>query len=189
MARWQRFWCGPYDPDPVVVQIGAVRLNLDAPFDIDARRAWLIAPKDRFGRPVVPDPFFTRLTGVTAEALHTAPGLATVLDELAAFADGATIWSWGKDELNLMAITCYVQGLPPPIPAARFGNLCTLLLRAGMPYDVLKTTRSNTLPAHFGLSFPDLRAHDALDDALALGFVSRHLLRNGQLVAADFRRG
>jgi len=24
----QRFWCGPTDPDPVIAQIGAVRLDL-----------------------------------------------------------------------------------------------------------------------------------------------------------------
>ena len=30
----QRFWCGPYNPDPVIVQIGLVRLGLSAGFPV-----------------------------------------------------------------------------------------------------------------------------------------------------------
>ncbi|MGB3278274.1 MAG: exonuclease [Pseudorhodobacter sp.] len=182
----QRFWCGPYDPDPTVAQIGAVRISLQAPFDIVAQQSWLIAPRSRFGDPVEPDPFFTELTGVSALSLLEAPGLAQVLTGLVGFAQDAPLWSWGKDELNLMAITCYVEGVSPPIPAARFGNLCALMIQAGMPYEVIKKTRSNNLPAYFGLNFPDLRAHDALDDALSLTRTVQHLLRAGRLRGQDF---
>ena len=27
-GAYRRFWCGPYDPDPIVVQIGALKLDL-----------------------------------------------------------------------------------------------------------------------------------------------------------------
>ena len=32
----QRFWCGPFDPDPVVAQIGAVRCDCSADRGIDS---------------------------------------------------------------------------------------------------------------------------------------------------------
>jgi hypothetical protein len=31
------------------------------------------------------------------------------------FSEGARFWSWGKDELNMVAISCYVAGIPAPI--------------------------------------------------------------------------
>ena len=71
------------------------------------------------------------------------------------------IWSWGKDELYLMAISPWIAGIPAPLPPQRFGNACDLLLRAGLTLDVVKTLRSHTLCAHFGLTRPEGRAHDA----------------------------
>jgi DNA polymerase III epsilon subunit-like protein len=182
----RRFWNGPYDPDPVVFQIGAVRLGLGRPFELLDTFRTLVRPRDRHGKPVPVDPFFTRLTGIAAEdvARH-GTGLAEALDALARFAGGASLWSWGKDEINTLATSCFVEGIPPPIPAARFGNACTLLLAAGIPYEDVQRLRSNTLAAHFGLE-PRLRAHDALDDAMSVALALRHLLRTGRLEADAF---
>lgn len=45
-----------------------------------------------------------------------------------------------------MAISCDVEGVRPPLPVQRFGNLCALLLRAGMPYDDMERTPSHASP-------------------------------------------
>ncbi len=183
----RRQWCGPFDPDPTVVQIGAVRLDLTAPFPVLKVFQAVIRPVDRLGAAVVPDPSFTALTGLDAAVLASGQGLEQALQGFAAFCGGARIWSWGKDELNLMAITTYVAGIVPPIPARQFGNACTLLIRAGVPYEAVQTLRSHTLCAHFGLTPPAGRAHDALHDALSLATAVQHLLISGRLLPADLQ--
>ena len=86
----------------------------------------------------------------------------------------------------MVAISCYVEGFAPPIPAAQFGNACQLLLRAGMPYEDMRKTPSNRLAEYYRLEHPPLRGHDALDDALSVSYVLQHLLGQGKLTAADF---
>ena len=185
----QRFWCGPQDPDPVVFQIGAVRLDLHPPFDTLERFAVLIRPVDRFGELMVLDPLDARLTGVTEERLAAeGVSLAEALDQLAGFAGKGVLWAWGKDEFNMVAISCYVAGIPAPIPARRFGNAPTLFQKAGVPVDVIHGLRSNTMLDHFGLSLPDARGHDALGDARMVAEVLRHLMQTGQLDPDHLRR-
>jgi DNA polymerase III epsilon subunit-like protein len=183
----RRFWCGPYDPDPVVVQIGAVRLNLSSTFDIEQEFRVLVRPRTRHGDALQIDPFLTELTGITdQEVQEKGMVLPDAIAALADFAAGAGFWSWGKDEFNLLAISCFVEGLAVPLPATRFGNICSLLLRAGMPYEDIQKTRSGKLAHYFCLSPTVVRDHDALDDALSLAFVLRHLLREGKLHPDDF---
>ena len=178
----QRFWYGPYDPDPIVVQIGAVRLGIEGDFSIMDTLRVHIRPVDRHGSAVPVDPFFEKLTGITSGTLDDeGVPLATALDRLVEFSGTAKLWSWGKDELNLMAISCFVAGIAPPIPAARFGNACALVLAAGMPYDDVKVTRSSGLADYFGVPHPPLAGHDGLDDALSVAYALQHLLRAGAL--------
>ncbi|MEM9270687.1 MAG: exonuclease [Pseudomonadota bacterium] len=182
-----RFWCGPHDPDPVVAQIGCARLSLEGGFEINQTQRTYVIPTGRDGGRVALDPLFIRLTGITEEEID-AQGvpLEQALAQTAAFADGARLWSWGKDEFNMMAISCYVAGLTPPLPISRFGNACALLLKAGMPFEDLAKTRSNTLADYYKVSHPPLRGHDALDDALSVAYVLQHLLKEGALRADDF---
>ncbi len=185
----QRFWCGPDDPDPQIVQIGAVKLGLGADAPLLDRLRLFVAPIGRNGAPCDLDPFFIRLTGITPEQIRSeGQPLDTALAQLEAFADGADFWSWGKDEFNLIAISCYVAGLAPPIPITRFGNACELVRKAGMPTEDINRTRSNTLADYYGVADPDQRAHDALDDANSVALALQHLLREGRLHAADFDR-
>ena len=114
--------------------------------------------------------------------------LSDALARFTAFADGAPCVSWGKDELNLMAISCYIEGSAPPMPPGRFRNAAALLLAAGLPPDTVARARSNTLADVLGLEVPAQRAHDALGDARIVAHVLRHLLRDGRLVADDFER-
>lgn len=183
----RRNWCGYTDPDPLLVQIGAVSLLLTGDFEIDDTFRTYVAPRDRDGSPCPLDPFFTDLTGITEATLaeHGLP-LSEALLQFERFAADAPFWSWGKDELNGIAVSCYVAGLAPPFPATRFGNAAGLLVKAGMPPGDVLTTMSNRLAAYHGLSLPEgTRAHDALDDAMSVAVTLRHFLRSGALRPAD----
>ena len=183
----RRFWCGAHDPDPVIAQIGAVKLGLEGSYPIlDTHRSY-IRPMDRFGRQYDIDPFFSRLTGITPEeiAARGVP-LGQALQDVDAFSDGAPLWSWGKDELNMVAISCYVEGIAPTIPAQRFDNAVKLLLAAGMPIEDLARTPSNKLAEYYGVDHPPLQGHDALDDALSVAYALQHLLLAGKLNPSAF---
>ncbi|NBB51904.1 exonuclease [Rhizobium sp. CRIBSB] len=185
----RRFWCGPQDPDPVVVQIGAVKLGLEGSFEIVDTQCLYVQPLDRSGKAQQPDPFFTRLTGVGEEILaREGQPLAQALDALDRFSEGARFWSWGKDELNMIAISCYIEGIAPPITADRFSNAVHLMVAANMPAEDIVKTPSSALSAYFQIGHPPLRAHDARDDALSLAYALQHLLRVGRLRAEDFER-
>lgn len=182
----QRFWCGPHDPDPLCIQIGAVRLDLSAPYAISDPVTWYVQPVDRDGRVVAVDPLVTRLLGITDETLakHAVPlsGALLALDE---FAKGDTLYSWGKDDLLTLAASLFVQGLPSPIPAPQFRNATPLLLAAGETAETICTLRSNTICDHYGLDAPG-PAHDAGADAAGVAVALRYLLTQGRLRPTDF---
>ncbi|MEH7830217.1 exonuclease [Gemmobacter denitrificans] len=181
-----RFWCGPHDPDPVVAQIGVAKIGLEGDFPLlDTLRIY-IKPRDRHGARFGLDPFFSRLTGITEDDLQERGiSLKNTLEHVQEFASGARLWSWGKDEFNMVAISCYVQGFAPPIPATQFGNACGLLLKAGMPYEDIMNTRSNGLADYFKIKHPPLQRHDALDDALSVAYVLQSLLQQQKLGPSD----
>lgn len=146
-----------------------------------------ICPVDRHGERYAIDPFFTRLTGITGEIIDVeGVPLQEALSSFDSFTEGAQCWSWGKDELNMVAISCYVAGMQPPIPANRFDNAVKLLLAAGMPLEDLAKTPSNRLADYYGVEHPPLQGHDALDDALSVSYTLQHLLRGGKLTPAVF---
>lgn len=178
----RRFWCAAYDPDPVIAQIGAVRLGLESDFPILETFKAYVRPFDRFGNRYPIDSFFTKLTGITEENIE-AEGvvLQDALSSIDSFSGGARFWSWGKDELNMVAISCYVAGIQTPIPAHRFDNAVKLLLAAGMPVEDLARTPSNKLADYYNVQHPLLQGHDALDDALSVSYTLQHLMMAGKL--------
>ncbi len=184
-----RFWCAAHDPDPVIAQIGAVKLGLEGDFPLlDTYRAY-VQPIDRFGKRYAIDPFFTKLTGITEEEIQ-AKGV-TLQEALAGverFSDGARFWSWGKDELNMIAISCYVASVQPSIPATRFDNAVKLMIAAGMPVEDIAKPPSNRLADYYGVEHPPLQGHDALDDALSESYALQHLLKTGKLQPDVFDR-
>lgn len=88
----------------------------------------------------------------------------------------------------MVAISCYVAGVQPAIPANRFDNAVKLLLEAGMPIEDLARTPSNKLADYYGVAHPPLQGHDALDDALSLSYTLQHLMRTGKLQPEAFSR-
>ncbi|WP_064705433.1 3'-5' exonuclease [Rhizobium bangladeshense] len=185
----RRFWCAAHDPDPVIAEIGAVKLGLEGEFAIlDTHKSYIKAV-DRFGRRYPLDPYFTDLTGITEANIDThGIALEDALSAVDSFSGGARLWSWGKDEMNMVAISCYVAGIQPPIPARRFDNAVKLLLAAGMPIEDLAKTPSNKLAEYYGVEHPPLQAHDGLDDALSLTYALQHLMRIGKLQPEVFDR-
>ncbi len=178
----QRFWCGPNDPDPVVAQIGAVKLALTEDAPILETWEQVILPPSRSGKPADLHPFFTKLTGIdSARVARDGVPLDDALADLERFSDGATFWSWGKDEFHLLAISCYVAGLAPPIPVERFGNAAWLFALAGFSDETIHGLRSPGLPAFLGIDAGALRAHDALGDAQAVALSLQNLIRTDRL--------
>ncbi|WP_404927374.1 3'-5' exonuclease [Mesorhizobium sp. ORM16] len=178
----RRFWCAAHDPDPVIAQIGAVRLGLEDDFPVLGTHKAYVRSIDRFGRRYALDPFFTELTGITEEKLEIeGVALGEALVDVDRFSNGARFWSWGKDELNMIAISCYIAGIPASIPAARFDNAVKLLISAGMPIEDLARTPSNKLADYYGVEHPPLQGHDALDDALSVTYTLQHLMKTGKL--------
>ncbi|AXX96833.1 3'-5' exonuclease family protein [Profundibacter amoris] len=182
-----RFWCGPRDPDQILVQLGAVRLDLNGNYDIGARFSQIVVPRDRLGEVCALDSYFTRLTGITQEKVaQEGLELAEALSAFDGFSGGAPFWAWGRDEYQALAISCYLAGIPAPIPATRFGNAPVLLLKAGIAHDEIVTLRSPNLAAHFGVEREGGAAHNAVDDAHSVALALQHLLRKGCLHADDF---
>ena len=181
-----RLWGGVFDPDPAVAQIGAVKLSLVPPFEILETFQVLIASRDRIGDKVVADPFFTELTGITQASIEeTGKPRGEALARFEAFAGEATLWSWGKDELYLYGISCYLAGIQPALPPNRFGNAAALVLKAGIPYETLKTITSGELADFFQIEGSSRRQHDALDDAMSVALSLQYLLHGGRLAPED----
>lgn len=184
-----RFWCAPIDPDPVIAQIGAVKLGLEGDFPLLETYRRYVRPLDRFGNQYPLDSFFTKLTGITEQNIaEEGISLSDALTDFDRYSDGTRCWSWGKDELNMLAISCYVAGVAPSIPAQRFDNAVKLVIAAGMPVHDIAKMPSNKLADYFGVDHPPLQGHDALDDALSVGYALQHLLRSGKLAPDVFDR-
>ncbi|WP_420413047.1 exonuclease [Roseibium sp.] len=183
----KRYWAGPIDPDPVVAQIGAVNLSLGGDYPVVGSKRIYIGPLDRNGKKQKLDPYFTDLTGISQEEMdQNGVDLAEALCQFDHFSNGGTFWSWGKDELNLLGISCFVAGVAPPIPAHRFGNAKSLMVRAGMSSEDIEMTTSGQLAQRFEIPHDNQRHHDALDDALSITLTLQHFLRGGQLSQSDF---
>ncbi|MDA7424757.1 3'-5' exonuclease family protein [Thalassococcus lentus] len=185
----QRMWCGPTDPDPVLVQLGAVRLSMTGTFEISSPFRMLVRPRDRFGEAIQPSAFFCKLTGLSADAVaRDGVPLAEALERFADYCRGAPVWAWGKDEFHAVAISCYVEGIAPPMPATQFGNGPSLMMQAGVPVEDILQMRSHTMLPYFDLPEQGEQAHDALGDAQSVARVFQHLLVQGRLSAQDFAR-
>jgi hypothetical protein len=175
---------GPDDPDPLLVQIGAVHLSLDPPFGLRRTFDCIVRPVGRDG-PVAPPEFFTKLTGIDGDRVaREGVPLSEALEGFASFTGDAPIFSWGKDEITSIAPACFVPGIVCPIPVRRFG-MPRAPAEAGVPLDVVHGLRSHTLPAHFGLE-PETRGHDGCSRCPRRRPRSVASVVGGRLSASDF---
>lgn len=182
-----RMWSDHSDPDPIVVQIGAALLDLEDNARVVGQTKIYIKPEDRHGAPYRLDPYFIGLTGISNEVIRDqAVDLGSALFQFDAFSCGANLWSWGKDELFALGVSCYVREIAPPIAPARFGNLKLILSKAGMPNADIESTSSGEIADYYGVGSASLSKHDALDDSLSLANALNHLMKHGQLHAPHF---
>ena len=155
-----------------------------------ARFERVVIPRDRRGGRSTVSAHFTKLTGLDdARIAGEGVELAAALADFAAFAGDDLIWAWGNDELFAIAISCYLAGLAPPIPAARFANATRLFVKAGIDRETVAGLRSGTMCAQFALEPPEGRGHDALFDAMSVARVIGHLLQTGRLAPEEVTGG
>lgn len=177
----RRLWSGMGDPDPIVVQIGAVRVSLEDGFPIEEKLKTYIKPLDRDGNVCALDPFFIELTGITEKDIsREGLDLAAALEIFSDFGEGCSYWAWGKDELYMMGLSCFIAGISPSVPAARFGNMKEVFVRGGMPEADVLSTSSGQLAEYYQLPV-DINAHDALEDALSIVAALQHLSAQGKV--------
>lgn len=186
-----RIWSGPDDPDPLLVQIGALRIGLRDDLPIKDEMNAIVIPRGRNGEAVQPTDFFTELTGICADRI-TEEGMEyeAAIQKLAAFgAPDCRFWSWGRDDYFAVAISGFIAGVSSPISAHRFGNLRTLFWENGITDAEELGLSSNQIGAHYGAPLPakDRRAHDALDDAHSLVAGMRALMKAGRLPLSAFQ--
>jgi len=182
---FKRSFCGPYDPEPTVVQIGAVKIALTDGLPIVDKKTVYIIPRSRRGERLALGSYFINLTGITEQDIDDhGVSLKTALNTLDKFSEGCTLWAWGHDERNMIALSCFVENIPMPIPSTRFDNAACILLKAGMPLEDILKTNSGRLAAYYDLEdAKDIQEHDGLSDALSITYAMQHLNKRGQLEA------
>lgn len=155
-----------------MVQIGAVRLDAGDGFSEVGAFERLVRPRIN---PHLSD-YFVALTAITNDRLRGDSGpLAPALAALAAFADGAPLWSNGNDAA-VIEENCGLIAIANPLPPARWRNIAPAL----QPVIGGDNIRSAAIPAALGLAAPG-QAHDALADARAIAAGLRHLRARGKI--------
>ena len=181
-GAWERSNCGPNDPDPQIVQIGAIKVALDKELSILQKLNLYIFPRKRNGEYWDIPVFFSEFTGITKDVIEkNGKELIHAINAFSDFSkDCCSLWSWGKDELCI-AKSCYLTGINFPISAGSFGNISKVFLKAGMPLaDVLKTN-SGKLSRYFGVPLKNHREHDALCDVLSIHGALKFLYQSGKM--------
>jgi inhibitor of KinA sporulation pathway (predicted exonuclease) len=168
-----RAWSEPWEAREII-QIGAVRVKDDAKMTETGRLVMLVTPVKN---PKLSD-YIIALTGIDQSAIDDEGfDFEEALDVFLDFCEGArAILSYSGDP-DVLAENCQLHGVKPP-KWARFSEICeTLGRRAGPEF---AQSHSNQLPTLVGLE-PDGKAHDALDDSLAILTTLRVLRSRGLL--------
>ena len=168
-----RGWSEPWEALEII-QMGAVRLKDDAILTEVGRLVMLVTPVKN---PQLSD-YIIALTGIDQDAIDTEGfDFEEALDVFMDFCEGSrAILSYSGDP-DVLVENCKPHGVKAP-KWARFSDICGILgKRAGPEF---ATSQSNQLPKLVGLE-PDGKAHDALDDSLAILSTLRVLRNRGVL--------
>ncbi|MDF1749487.1 MAG: exonuclease domain-containing protein [Alphaproteobacteria bacterium] len=169
----ERGWSEPWEAREII-QIGAVRVKDDATLTEVGRLVMLVTPVKN---PQLSD-YIMALTGIDQTAIDDEGfDFEEALDVFMDFCEGArAILSYSGDP-DVLVENCKLHGVKAP-KWARFADICGILgKRAGPEF---ATSHSNQLPKLVGLE-PDGKAHDALDDSLAILSTLRVLRNRGVL--------
>lgn len=182
-----RLWSGANDPDPVVVQIGAAIVDLNRNAEIIDEIDIYVEPLDRNGLSQPLDSYFTDLTGIDSDDIERrAVSLNVALTQLDQFSRGSNLWSWGKDELLAIAVSCFVQRVENSFEPTRFKNLKQVFLCAGCPENEINATSSGRLAGYIGVKTEGLVQHNALDDVRSLAYSLQKILHSGAVNPKHF---
>lgn len=169
----ERGWSEPWEArEPI--QIGAVRVRDDARLTETDRLLCHVQP---LRNPVLSD-YIIDLTGIR-QSIVDEEGFAfpDALDIFLSFCAGARAILTYSGDAAVLAEACGIHGIDPP-DWTRFGELRGCLSRRAGP--AFAEATSFDLPGLAGLE-AEGRAHDALDDALAILRTLRVLRRDGRL--------
>ncbi len=165
----ERRWLAPGEFREIV-QIGAVKVDV-VTLELLETFECLVRPRLN---PVISD-YLNNLTGVTNDAL-VARGLdfATAYGRFIAFAKGATIAAFGRDDLVLKE-NLALYGIRDAVPLPTYINIIPWLFENGINP---RGKHACDVAALCGASFEG-REHDALDDARSVAAGIRALVGRG----------
>ncbi len=160
---------------PEIIQIGAVKLNVENDFEeIDAFQCFI---KPRIN-PTLSE-YIIELTGISQKVIdERGIPFEDALNDFVTFLGNeiAALMSFGKDR-TMVEKNCELNNLTFPSIFHKEQNLRLSLENLGL---IKPGAFSSDLPTIFGLTSND-RAHNALGDARAQALAIRHLRQNGHI--------
>jgi inhibitor of KinA sporulation pathway (predicted exonuclease) len=153
-----------------VVQIGAIKVDANA-FDEIAPFDALVRPRIN---PMISD-YLEKLTGITNAAIaERGTDFLTAYESFVAFADGAPIIAFGRDDLVLTS-NLRLYGIAGATPLPRYVNIAPWLAANGVdPRGLHACDIAEATGAKF-----EGRRHDALDDARSVALGIKTLVASG----------
>ncbi|HWA31013.1 MAG TPA: 3'-5' exonuclease [Rhizomicrobium sp.] len=154
-----------------LVQIGAVKIDADT---LSPLAEFEILVKPRINR--VLSPYFETLTGIGNAAIaERGVDFGEAYNRFVAFADGAPIFSFGRDDLVLTHnVELYGIADAPPLPVHH--NIMPWLNTQGVE---TKGRHACDIARLCGVADFSGREHDALDDARSIAAGTCALIRRG----------
>jgi hypothetical protein len=175
-----RGWRGVDDQLPLLVQIGAVELEMreDRSTRIGVEFCTLVKPVNERGDVPIPA-YLTELTGITQHTVDTlGRDLVTVLNRFDAFCGSDVAYSFGRDAGMVIAPSCYAAGVHCRLRRQQLRDIRPILRGVGaLPEDA----SSGELGVLLGAPGARSGGHDALADARELANVVAWLWRTGVL--------
>ncbi len=167
-GAFERHWNSLADQEPVLTQIGAIKVGAEKGFPIVAEFNVYIIPRDETGKRLPLTPYARDLTGITEELLNEQ-GIETAqaMQELQAFKGTDTLYSWGHDYRTFL-ITLFVQGLTNPFTKKDFCDIRPIFEAAGVEAADLERLNSGKIAEFLGARLKGHREHDGLHDCRSI---------------------
>ena len=152
----QREWSGPNEYREVV-QIGAVFVETEEFVELNSFNVF-VRPKKN---PTLSE-YFVTLTGITQEIIHKqAIDFPLALRRLYEWSNSYDIYSFDKDDADVLRENCRLSGIDFPFEDSRFFDIREIFLKAGIPVEQYS---SGSIVEAFGKAITR-RPHNALNDA------------------------
>ena len=179
----ERKWGGYDDHPPLLVQIGAFKVNLDEDdWPVVDEFIAYVKPVDAYDNEIAISSFFTQLTHITQEDVNEKGQLlANAVADFSEFTGGDYMYSYGLDMLNSILPSCYMRKIACPFDPKKAINIKKVLFKSGMSEKDIQMNTSGTLAEFFGIALEHHHVHDARCDALSIVNALRHLKEQGAI--------